>query len=131
MSVLKYTYIHTHTNIYIQLQIDGLELSQSQAMVRYLAKRGGMCGSNGVEETHIDMVSTSLLFCCALKKFNMFSLCTMVLAAAIVVAYRCCILGIKRWSLIVGNVAVVAVCDDWIHLDGALFSNRCITAVIW
>jgi glutathione S-transferase len=39
------------------LQIDGLELVQSQAIVRYIAKRGNLIGSSAEEELKADMVS--------------------------------------------------------------------------
>jgi hypothetical protein len=39
-----------------QLQIDGQDLAQSQAICRYLARRANIVGNNSVEEVKIDMV---------------------------------------------------------------------------
>jgi glutathione S-transferase len=39
------------------LQIDGLELVQSQSIVRYLARRGHLVGQNLSEETKCDMIA--------------------------------------------------------------------------
>mmetsp|Transcript_37895 Transcript_37895/g.114460 ORF Transcript_37895/g.114460 Transcript_37895/m.114460 type:complete len:225 (-) Transcript_37895:100-774(-) len=38
------------------LEIDGLDLVQSQAMVRYVGRRGGMAGKTPAEEALVDMV---------------------------------------------------------------------------
>lgn len=42
------------------LQIDGLELVQSQAIVRYIAKRGNLIGSSAEEELKADMIAESV-----------------------------------------------------------------------
>ena len=42
------------------LEIDGLRLVQSQAMVRYVARRGGLVGVNPAEEALIDMVAEAV-----------------------------------------------------------------------
>ena len=39
------------------LQIDGLELVQSQAIVRYIARRGNLCGNNSRDEVKCDMIA--------------------------------------------------------------------------
>lgn len=38
------------------LQIDGQDLAQSQAIIRYLARRANMAGNDSVEEIRMDMV---------------------------------------------------------------------------
>ena len=38
------------------LEIDGLNLSQSSAMIRYLARRGGLYGANDTEAMWCDMI---------------------------------------------------------------------------
>mmetsp|Transcript_4755 Transcript_4755/g.7218 ORF Transcript_4755/g.7218 Transcript_4755/m.7218 type:complete len:171 (+) Transcript_4755:57-569(+) len=40
----------------MQLQIDGQDLAQTQAIIRYLARRANMNGTNSVEEVQIDMI---------------------------------------------------------------------------
>lgn len=42
------------------LQIDGFEIVQSQAMVRYLAKRGGIDGKNVEENLKCDMIAATV-----------------------------------------------------------------------
>jgi glutathione S-transferase len=42
------------------LQIDGLELVQSQVIVRYLAKRGNMAGLNSADEIKCDMIAETI-----------------------------------------------------------------------
>ena len=43
------------------LQIDGLELVQSQAIVRHLAKRSNLCGNTPEEEAKCDMIAECIL----------------------------------------------------------------------
>lgn len=42
------------------LQIDGLELVQSQAIVRYIAKRCNLCGANARDEVKCDMIAGTI-----------------------------------------------------------------------
>lgn len=42
-----------------QLQIDGHDLAQSQAIIRYLARRANMSGNDSVEEVRMDMVCSA------------------------------------------------------------------------
>jgi glutathione S-transferase len=42
------------------LEIDGLRLVQSQAIVRYVARRGGLAGSDDAESATIDMVAEAV-----------------------------------------------------------------------
>lgn len=42
------------------LQIDGKELVQSQAIIRYIAKREHLCGLNLDEETACDMIAETI-----------------------------------------------------------------------
>lgn len=43
-----------------QLQIDGLELVQSQSILRYLARRSDLAGQNRDEEVQADMISEAI-----------------------------------------------------------------------
>ena len=45
------------------LEIDGLNLSQSQAIIRYLAERGNLIPSSTAEKAHVDMVSEAIRDC--------------------------------------------------------------------
>ena len=42
------------------LQIDGLEIVQSQAIVRYLARRGKLCGASPDEEMKCEVISETI-----------------------------------------------------------------------
>jgi len=42
------------------LEIDGLRMVQSQAMVRYAARRGGLCGTSPAEEAQVDMIAEAV-----------------------------------------------------------------------
>jgi glutathione S-transferase len=42
------------------LEMDGLEITQSQAMVRHLARKGGLYGSSDVEATQCDMIADTI-----------------------------------------------------------------------
>lgn len=45
------------------LEIDGLNLTQSQAILRYLAKRGGLRGRTPAEEFKLDMIADTVNDC--------------------------------------------------------------------
>lgn len=45
------------------LEIDGLRLVQSQAIVRYVGRRGGLQGNGAAEEAKVDMVSEGIKDC--------------------------------------------------------------------
>lgn len=46
------------------LEIDGLNLVQGQAMMRYLSRRGGLDGKTDAEKVHIDMVCENIKDLC-------------------------------------------------------------------
>ena len=45
------------------LELDGLQLVQSQAIVRYVGRRGGLQGRDAAEEAKVDMVSEGIRDC--------------------------------------------------------------------
>ena len=60
----SYSHFHFHfTSLYIQLpllEIDGLRMTQSQAIVRYLARRANFNGMSTAEEVMCDMYAEAV-----------------------------------------------------------------------